>query len=1736
MDTFRVKLDHIDFYRAQPSKLDPFLRCNVSPSQLHNEPKVPIIRIFGATETGQKVCAHVHGAFPYLFVEYGGSLKPNDVGTYIQKLHLGIDHSLAASYRHNGNNHNSRFVARITLVKGIPFYGFHVGYKYFLKIHMLDPLVMTRLSDILRQGTIMKRIFQLYEAHIPYLLQWMIDYNLYGCSYINCSRVLFRAPVPQFENLNHIPHLWHDLSIPPDLIIKGETFPRISYCSLEVDICVQDILNRHEIKPRNLHHDFVERLNPFKPNERLVNSMAALWKDETRRRRAQMSDPGLTSSPFPPEVLISMSAGARYSQPGGWIHEEEYKRKIKLLILQEKNDCDGVEVTFKNFVKPESHETSVKSVLEAVEDLYPHNIRPALGLTPIRKGGFGLENITDAKQDEKKLNNLAKLKNVGHSYDFDKEVLAEGLSSQDEAETVLDGDPLKLLSPCNLSYMGDSPKPTPDIFNKDLINGGVGTTNISTNKSKSLSYTDEVGIQGGRSKTGHLNSFKEKQSTLTAELKLESKIRTKRLSGTKFSSDHVTKRHRILPRMEYCKVFSEREPSDRLNPEPPRGSVKSPSIFIKTDLTSSPSLMGIVNSRKPLSRTISTRQRNFFSRNVVGSQETILSFPVVKDPYHSSPNLWQSQRSNLQSCLDGKEKTSFLLPRLPVLSPQASTNRYPSSSLFAPKSESQSKIISLVLNSMRRKFPQCSTRNLLAFHKLSPSTSELISTLPDFKLPSFIYQDPFYSNESDIPERARDYAGKEFKLEGLSIPFLPDFDATCNAKEINQRGAVDFDWSKIEYSYHKRRQNCRLRSWHIINPPPSYQEVLDWAQNEKATSICLKIQSSSTAKKYIAAQERYPHSQIEGPTQRHKHGFKYSHNQEATSVIQESQHMSLFSLEIHVNTRENLSPDPEKDEIQCLFWCLQLGDLQHEDGMSSKDLQLGVITLSDDGLLAKKIQKSVTAEVCQESSELDLIIRIVEIVRRFDPDILTGYELHGSSWGYLIQRAYIKYEYNLCDELSRIKPVSYHAFEKDKDQWGLLVSSAIHITGRHMINIWRAMRNELNLLQYTLENVTFHLLNRRTPHYTWSDLTKWFSSGKTRDLARVMNYYLSRVRLNLEILQRNELIERTSEQARLLGVDFASIISRGSQYKVESLMFRIAKAENFILISPSRKQVGGQNALECLPLVMEPQSAFYTNPVLVLDFQSLYPSVIIAYNYCYSTFLGRIVNWRGRNKMGFTDYNRQQRLVELLQEHINISPNGIMYVKPEIRKSLLAKMLGEILETRVMVKSGMKADKDDKALQRLLNNRQLALKLIANVTYGYTSASFSGRMPCAEIADSIVQTGRETLEKAIALIHSVKRWGAEVVYGDTDSLFICLKGRTKDQAFDIGEEITKCITDMNPKPIKLKFEKVYLPCVLIAKKRYVGFKYEDRNQVEPEFDAKGIETVRRDGTPAEQKIQEKALKILFRTSDLSQVKNYFVNQCAKIMSGSVSIQDFCFAKEVRMGTYSKKGIPPPGAFISAKRMLSDARDEPQHGERVPYVVIAGAPGARLIDRCVAPEELLGNEEKELDSEYYISKNIIPPLERIFNLVGANVRGWYDEMPKIQRIRRVDIKGGKFSDAPPNRRILEAYMKSSSCLVCRERLKTEGPICLNCMSDRPKSILALQQRLNATTRKLLDIQKICQSCSEISPLEEVRCDSKDCPVFYTRIRQGTLLKNEQRLIEPMIGKLANERITLRDLEW
>ncbi|RMZ72153.1 hypothetical protein GMOD_00007151 [Pyrenophora seminiperda CCB06] len=1668
METFRFRLNCIDNYQAAPTDLDPVLRRNAGPAGRLGAPQVPVIRAFGATETGQKVCAHIHGALPYLYLEYNASLERHVVESYISDLRASIDHALGSTYRRNAYDGKSTYVGHITLVKGVPFFGYSVGYKTFLKVYMLNPMHMTRFTDLLHQGAILNRVFQPYESHLQYILQWMCDYNLYGCDYINCAKVQFRGPVPDSDEIDTSIHKWHDASIPDEFMAQEDQYPRQSHCTLEVDICVQDILNRLELQHRPIHHDFLERSSqmPRNPDDKFVPSMAGLWRDETRRRKRRMGLNDTSSCPFPTEVLVSMSADSRDTTKGEWIHEEEYRELLENLIKEERHERG--QVNFDTFVKPIEGQHLIKTALESIEDLYPEVL--------------STQRLPDKESDE-------------------------------SAETTVE-DGVDLL--VNIEPRSDGPEPRPEYHEQsDAVVGE--DDGMDEPDAENQSDTEE------QQSLDPLTAFLLKNPSGT---ELDNTLIDEGIDLVDPSDDDepspgnaTNERKRALDATNEDQNKRQRIP----NETPTRhGRISFRNVVAKGGHPRASGLQETYGDEPPQSKQPS--QGSIKAQGLVGP--TTFAFPVVKNP-NAPETLYRLSQSGYSNSQEGPKTPGPKHLRVGAsqhspITPWTHHRLTPvASSSSTPKFSSQATALAEQLGAPCR-------NPTVYYASLPPSVDLVDSTMMEAGLPPVIYQDAYYSDEKDVPNRPREYAGREFKLQSTTLPYLPPFDPVGESlANIGEYPPVVVDKKKQAAINQARAQRCTLRHWEISKPPPSYEEVEHWVhEREKQRKVAKKKSKNGSASPPRKFNPMSHLSQIEGPTQKNKHGFKYSQKQKSTSIKHDVQYMSIMSLEVHVNSRGSLVPDPAEDEIQCIFW-----SVQGEENATTDRPRTGILCFSEEEGIALRIAKQVQAEVEYEEDELDLINRLVDIVRQFDPDILTGYEVHNGSWGYLIERARMKYEYNLCEEISRVRSLSPGKLDKDTDRWGLTHTSTIRVTGRHMINIWRAMRGELNLLQYTMENVVFHLLHKRIPHYQYSDLTTWYANGRPRDLAKVIDYFTTRVQLNLEILEANDIVPRTSEQARLLGIDFFAVISRGSQFKVESTMFRIAKPENFILVSPSRKQVGQQNALECLPLVMEPQSAFYTSPVLVLDFQSLYPSVMIAYNYCYSTCLGRITNWRGRNKMGFMNFKREPQLLELVKDHINIAPNGMMYVKPEMRKSLLAKMLGEILETRVMVKSGMKQDKDDKTLQQLLNNRQLALKLLANVTYGYTSASFSGRMPCSEIADSIVQTGRETLEKAIALIHATEKWGAEVVYGDTDSLFIHLKGRTKDEAFTIGEEITAAITAANPQPIKLKFEKVYHPCVLLAKKRYVGFKYEHRNQTEPEFDAKGIETVRRDGTPAEQKIEEKALKLLFRTADLSQVKRYFQEQCAKIMQGRISIQDFLFAKEVKLGTYSEKGPAPPGALIATKRMLADPRTEPQYGERVPYVVITGAPGARLVDRCVSPEMLLQNHHIELDAEYYITKNLIPPLERIFNLVGANVRQWYDEMPKIQRIRNIAFPVGG------SRTTLESYMKSSSCLVCRVKIPTPThrpsayaspysvlPLCKKCIKGHANSLLTLKCRIYNGEKRVAEVDSICRRCANLAPDEQVRCDSKDCSVFYTRIKERAKLAALRDNVEPIVGAM------------
>ncbi|CAF1131844.1 unnamed protein product, partial [Didymodactylos carnosus] len=519
-------------------------------------------------------------------------------------------------------------------------------------------------------------------------------------------------------------------------------------------------------------------------------------------------------------------------------------------------------------------------------------------------------------------------------------------------------------------------------------------------------------------------------------------------------------------------------------------------------------------------------------------------------------------------------------------------------------------------------------------------------------------------------------------------------------------------------------------------------------------------------------------SVIDQATLNNSHGFRIDQFN-MDDLLHECQYLTILSFELLCKTEEQFAYLLEKDEICCIFFTVS------NETMSGWQCETCALICDkyfyhDDPVSILKTFNQDKHSIELFSNEKDLILKFITIVEQYDPDILTCYDIK-LGLNYLIKRAYQKYNFDLLSQLSRI-PKQKENSHRIRTQMQADGTELPVIAGRILLDLWKILRSEVTLNVYTFENVVYHVLHERIPKYNLDLLSKWFTGQNNtndrfiesyglRNISCLLDYFWTRTVGNFRLLYQLDLLNKTSEFARVYGIEFYQVLSRGSQYRVESMMIRLAKCLSYVTVTPDNYQRLHMRAPECIPLTLEPLSNIYFSPIAVLDFQSLYPSIIIAYNLCFSTCLGRIdqLNKQGPFKFGCTSLTISDEILDKIDfdNDLFCSPNGCAFVLPHIRRGILPIMLEEILSTRVMIKSTMKLIKQNSTLYRILDARQLCLKLIANVTFGYTSANYSGRMPAVELGDTIVHTARTVLGRAIDFVKTNPKFGGRVVYGDT---------------------------------------------------------------------------------------------------------------------------------------------------------------------------------------------------------------------------------------------------------------------------------------------------------------------------------------------------------------------------------
>lgn len=213
-------------------------------------------------------------------------------------------------------------------------------------------------------------------------------------------------------------------------------------------------------------------------------------------------------------------------------------------------------------------------------------------------------------------------------------------------------------------------------------------------------------------------------------------------------------------------------------------------------------------------------------------------------------------------------------------------------------------------------------------------------------------------------------------------------------------------------------------------------------------------------------------SQIEGPSIANSYGFKVSmQNLQDAKALHEVQHLTLMTMELHARTRRDLEPDPEFDPICALFYCFS-SDTPLPDVDNTQ--LTGAIVVDKDhpgsgqgsrGRAPLLVRSGVSGlQVTYAADEKMLFDVLVTIMRRFDPDILVGYEVQLHSWGYLLQRS-SALGVDLCQQLSRVPGDSKeNRFAAERDEYGADTMTEINIIGRITLNLWRVMKTEAGVL------------------------------------------------------------------------------------------------------------------------------------------------------------------------------------------------------------------------------------------------------------------------------------------------------------------------------------------------------------------------------------------------------------------------------------------------------------------------------------------------------------------------------------------------------------------------------------------------------------------------------------------------------------------------------------------------
>jgi DNA polymerase I len=463
---------------------------------------------------------------------------------------------------------------------------------------------------------------------------------------------------------------------------------------------------------------------------------------------------------------------------------------------------------------------------------------------------------------------------------------------------------------------------------------------------------------------------------------------------------------------------------------------------------------------------------------------------------------------------------------------------------------------------------------------------------------------------------------------------------------------------------------------------------------------------------------------------------------------------------------------------------------------------------------------------------------------------------------------------------------------------------------------------------------------------SYAEIPKLWSS----DVHRLIEYARMDAILTLRLVLEKRMIDHYIELSRLSGVLLHDVFG-GQTIRIETAVLHEFKRRNMLM--PTKKSAEAEAIKGAV--VLEPVVGLHKN-VLVLDFASLYPSIIKNFNISPDT------------------------LVFDKNENTHVAPNGTRFLNKEIYEGVFPAIISRLLEERWAAKAAMASATGEE--RRILNVKQYAIKILCNSFYGYAGYN-RARLYVSDVANAITAYGRENIKRTKELVE--KQFGVRVLYADTDSLFIESKLDDLDSIYDLGKRISEYVSTQTG--LQFEFEKIYKTFLILTKKRYAGLiikRTKDGNWEDGGIDMRGIETVRRDWCEFVTETMQGVLETILRNNDIEGAVANVKQAIAQIKNGTVPLEKLTIVKGLTKAIGSYDGLLPH-VQLARKLTARNPSAAPRVGERIGYVIVRGT--GKLSERAEDPAYVKENN-LALDVDYYINSQLLPPIERIFAALGV----------------------------------------------------------------------------------------------------------------------------------------------------